>query len=316
MRILFLSNRNTCLTKLNNERYWSCKVLSKHVEVKFWGLNWDGYNPNVTVQENIDTLPDKYDLAIAYKPLEMKKFKDINIPKVLRYNEMYDIKWTLKEIRESGAQLVICHHLNDCELYQRHAPAHLPDVKFVYVGHCADPTVFKNYNLPKEYDILLLGAISPRYPLRQKFLKLLPYLKQKYKCHHHLHPGYELKDSYTKRYLKEMAIVINKSRIALTDTGLPRTRYGKYVEIPMCGTSALCGDLPDDKADDYSYIIEVTNSMSLREIMDKISYYLDNEDKRLEKVQKGIEFAKKYTWEHYVERLLKVFREFLQVKNL
>ena len=163
---------------MSRVRFHGIKALSKLVEVKYWGLNWAGYNSKLTVQENMDTLPDEYDMAIAYKPLELKNFKDINIPKVLRYNEMYDVKWTMKEIRESGAQLVICHHLNDCELYQRHAPAHLPDVKFVYVGHCADPTVFKNYNLPKEYDILLLCAISPRYPLRQKFLKYTDYLKQ------------------------------------------------------------------------------------------------------------------------------------------
>ena len=104
-------------------------------------------------------------------------------------------------------------------------------------------------------------------------------LKKKYKCHQHPHPGYDLKDAHTDRYLKEMAIAINKARITLTDTGLPRSRYGKYIEIPMCGTSAICGDLPDDKADDYSYVIEVTNSMTAQEIFNKICYYLDNEDK-------------------------------------
>ena len=107
-----------------------------------------------------------------------------------------------------------------------------------------------------------------------------------------------------------MSIAINKARITLTDTGLPRSRYGKYIEIPMCGTSAICGDLPDDKADDYSYVIEVTNSMTEKEIFNKISYYLDNEDERLEKVQKGIDFAKNYTQEHYAERLLKELQNF------
>ena len=80
----------------------------------------------------------------------------------------------------------------------------------------------------------------------------------------------------------------------------------------MCETAAICGDLPNDKADDYSYVIEVTNKMSPNEIINVISYYLDNEDKRLEKVQKGIEFADNYTQEHYAERLLKEIKEFLQ----
>jgi hypothetical protein len=79
----------------------------------------------------------------------------------------------------------------------------------------------------------------------------------------------------------------------------------------MCGTSAICGDLPDDKADDYSFVIEVTNSMTDKEILDKISYYLKNEDKRLEKVKKGIDFANNYTQENYAERLLKEITEYL-----
>ena len=308
MKILFLVNKQTYHTKMSRVRFHGIGALEKIATVKYWGLNWENYNPKLTVQQNLDNMQDKFDICIAYKPLELKNFKDINIPKCIRYNEMYNINWTLKEIKESGSQLVICHHLNDCEQYQK---MNIPNVKFVYIGHCAEKTIFKNYNTPKEYDVLIAGCISSHYPLRNKFLRLLPQLKKKYKCHQHPHPGYDLNDAHTDRYLKEMAIAINKARITLTDTGLPRSRYGKYIEIPMCGTSAICGDLPDDKADDYSYVIEVTNSMTAQEIFDKISYYLDNEDKRLEKVQKGIEFASNYTQEHYAERLMKEIKLFL-----
>lgn len=308
MKILFLVNKNTYDTKMSRVRFHGIRALEKLADVKYWGLNWANYDANITLQENLDNMQNKFDICIAYKPLELKNFKDINIPKCIRYNEMYNIEWTLKEIKESGSQLVICHHLNDCEQYQK---MNIPNIKFVYVGHCAEKSIFKNYNLKKEHDILIAGCISSHYPLRNKFLRLLPYLKQNYKCHQHPHPGYDLTDAHTDRYLKEMAVAINKARITLTDTGLPRSRYGKYIEIPMCGTSAICGDLPDDKADDYSYVIEVTNSMTAQEIFDKISYYLDNEDKRLEKVKKGIEFASNYTQEHYAERLLKEINEFL-----
>jgi len=307
MKILFLVNKQTYHTKMSRVRFHGIRALEKIATVKYWGLNWENYNPKLTVQQNLDNMQDKFDICIAYKPLELKNFKDINIPKCIRYNEMYNINWTLKEIKESGSQLVICHHLNDCEQYQK---MNIPNVKFVYIGHCAEKTIFKNYNTPKEYDILIAGCISSHYPLRNKFLRLLPQLKKKYKCHQHPHPGYDLNDAHTDRYLKEMAIAINKAKITLTDTGLPRSRYGKYIEIPMCGTSAICGDLPDDKADDYSYVIEVTNSMTAQEMFDKICYYLDNEDKRLEKVQKGIEFASNYTQEHYAEKLLKEIKEF------
>ena len=47
----------------------------------------------------------------------------------------------------------------------------IPNIKFVYIGHCAEKTIFKNYNIPKEYDILVAGCISTHYPLRNKFLQ-------------------------------------------------------------------------------------------------------------------------------------------------
>ena len=337
MKILFFVNRKTYLTKMSRVRFHGIKALSKLVEVKYWGLGWDGYNSKLTVQENIDRLEkadrllasayqkpvNKYDVAIVYKPLEMKNFKDINIPKCIRYNEMYDVKWTMKEIRESGAQLVICHHFND---YKKYSNMNLSNdfshVKFVYIGHSAEKTIFKNYNIPKEYDILLGGIISPyHYPLRCKFLKLMDDIAKlsaaeipafkKIKVHQHRHPGYKLNDAHTDRYLKEYANKINKSKIVLACCSKWGYRLGKYIEIPMCGTAAICGDLPNDKVDNYDHVIEVTNSMTLPELFNKINYYLENEDKRLEKVKKGIEFAKNYTQEHYAKKLLKEIEEFL-----
>lgn len=308
MNILYLVKKNTYLTKMSRVRFHGMEALKEIANVHFSGIGWDDYNNNKTVQENIDAMGKKFDIVIAYKPLDLKEFKNVNIPKCIRYNEMYNIQWTLREIKESGAQLVICHHLNDCLQYRSFK---IKNVKFVYVGHCAKQSLFKNYNLDMKYDILIAGFISPHYPLRNRFIKLLPKLREKFKVHRHPHPGYDLKDASTDRYLLEMACAINKSRITLTDTGLPRSRYGKYIEIPMCETSALCGDLPDDNADDYGFVIEVNNNMSDQQIIDKISYYLENEDKRLQKVEKGKIFASNYTQKHYAKRLLEKIESFL-----
>lgn len=308
MKILFLVNKFTYMTKMSRVRFHGIEALKKIATLRMWGLNWNNYNSNGTVQQNLDNMKEKFDIVIAYKPLELKNFKDIKPVKCTRYNEMYDVNWTLKEIKESGSQLVICHHLNDCEQYQK---MNIPDVKFVYVGHCAEKTIFKNYNMDYKYDITIAGCLSEHYPLRNRFLRLLPTLEKKYKCHKHPHPGYDLRDAYTNKYMIDMAKVINQTKIVLTDTGKPRSRYGKYMEIPMCGRAALCGDLPDDNADDYNYVIEVTNDMTDHEILNKISYYLDNEDKRMEKVNKGLKFASNYTQQHYAERLLKEIESFL-----
>lgn len=307
MKILYLVKKQTYVTKMSRVRFHGIKALEKLVEVKYSGPGWSDYDNNLTVQQNIDKMGEEFAAVIVYKPLEMKDFRSVKALKIIRYNEMYDVNWTLKEITESGSELVICHHLNDCEKYLQ---GNLPGLKFVYIGHCAEKTIFKDYGSDYEYDIAIAGRISHHYPLRNKFIRLLDRLKQKYRCYQHPHPGYDLEDAHTDRYLIEMAKVIDKSKIVLTDTGLPRSRYGKYIEIPMVGKAALCGDLPNDNADDYSYVIEVTNEMSDDEIVNKIEEYLENEDKRLEKVKKGIEFSSNYTQEHYAYRLLSAILEY------
>ena len=52
--------------------------------------------------------------------------------------------------------------------------------------------------------------------------------------------------------------------------------------------------------------------MTDQQIIDKISYYLDNEEERLKKVNKGIQFSNNYTQVHYAERLLHEIEEFLK----
>ena len=118
MKLLFLVNKTLYNTKMSRVRFHGINALSKKTSVAIWGRGWKGYDNNLTVQQNLDK-KDKYDAVIAYKPLELKDFKNIKPLKCLRYNEMYNVDWTLKEIRESGAQLVICHHMNNYEQYRK-----------------------------------------------------------------------------------------------------------------------------------------------------------------------------------------------------
>tara|TARA_B110001450_G_C17652874_1_gene494013 strand:+ start:693 stop:2384 length:1692 start_codon:yes stop_codon:yes gene_type:complete len=332
MKIIYLVDKKILTTKMSRVRFHGINALSKLADVTYWGINWPNYDNTISVQENLDTLDETFDLAIAYKPLDLVKFKDINIPRCIRYNEMWDIDWTLKEIKESGSQLVICHHLNDCRRYQAMG---IENVQFVYIGHGAEKTIFKDYKQEKTIDILFVGYVDVvHYPLRCRFVNMFWDIKDignghwsllqkskensiisdKYSIVFHPHPEYRHDDAFTNKYAIEYAKIINKSKIVISCTSKHKYRLGKYVEIPMCNT-AIVGDVPDDGADDYSFVIKVDNSMSNKEIAEKISYYLDNEDKRLEKVKKGNEFAANNTQEHYAKKLLTNITSFLETKN-
>ena len=64
--------------------------------------------------------------------------------------------------------MIICHHLNDYEKYKK---MNISNIKFVYVGHGAEETIFKDYGSKKIYDLMLAGAVNSCYPLRQRLKK-------------------------------------------------------------------------------------------------------------------------------------------------
>jgi hypothetical protein len=307
LNILYLINYNYYVRKMSRVRFHSIQALENESNLMWWGPNFEGYDNNKTVSENLELLENKPDIIITYKPLEMKGMKDVKIPICLRYNEMYDFEWTSREINESGATLIICHHENDMEPYINH---YRDKVKFVHIPHCAEKTVFYKNNTEKDIDILLGGAtkvhmkLGQHYPLRDRLENLIPQLSSKYKIYRHPHPGYDVNDAHTDRYAKEFAQIIRRSKIALTDSGAPNSRFAKYIEIPSCGTT-LAGDIPGQDQEEFKkFVIELNMSMTDKEILDKLDYFIKNNEERNDLANKGYEWSKKYSQEYYAQKLV------------
>ena len=322
LKILYFCNKRAYDTKMSRVRFHGMRTIGKSAEVIWSGLGWPNYDSSKTAQENIDKIFEekpKPDVVVAYKPLELNGFCDINIPKCIRYNEMFDTQWTKKEIVESKPNLIVCHHKNDMLQYQeifKNYAGH--PTKFVYVAHCAEKMIYKDYKMPKKWDVLLAGAVYTKsllgdhYPLRIRFAeKIMPRLSEKYNCHILRHPGGNLYDATSDRNSFEYAQTLNSAKICLTCSGRPRSRFGKYSEIPMCA-SALAADLPDEDHEFFKkFMITLNNNMTDDEMVDKITYYLENEEEREKIIQKGLELNKEYTQEKYAERFLKEIKEFL-----
>ena len=317
LNIVYLINYEYYIRKMSRVRFHSISALENECNLMWWGPNFEGYDSNKTVKENIKLLEDKPDLIITYKPLEMKGMKDVGIPVCLRYNEMYDFNWTSKEINESGATLIICHHENDMEPYLKH----YNNLKFIHIPHCAEKSIYKPNNLNKDIDILLGGAtnvhmkLGQHYPLRDRLEKLMFKLSDKYKIYRHPHPGYDVNDAHTDRYAKEFAEIIGRSKIALTDSGAPNSRFAKYIEIPSCGT-ALAADIPGQNQQDFKeFLIEINMSMSDEEILNKLIFYLENNKERDQLANKGLEWSNKYSQEYYAKELINHINIFLNERN-
>lgn len=303
MKIAYLCDKEHYLKKMSRVRFHSMEAIEKMSTFLWSGPNWENWDNNKTVDENLEINNFSPDLIVGYKPLEIKGFADSKFIKCLRYNEMYDDDWTRKEINQSAADIVVCHHKNDWEDW-KDRKFHKP-VNFINIPHCAERTVFKDYKLPKIHDVLLVGAINvttkfgQHYPLRQKMLEVLAEMSDDYKVGVYQHPGYILGDAHKNTYAIDFAKAINSAKICVTCSGMPKSRFGKYVEIPACRT-AIAADIPNEEQETFKkFVIEINTEDDNKTIIENLKKYLDN-PKELEKVSyRGWMLMQKYTQDWY-----------------
>jgi hypothetical protein len=312
MRFLWIIDRHTYNTKMSRVRFHGMDALKRQpgVWLKVTGPKWPDFNIKTVIQDN------NPDFIIWYKPLDMRGWEHIansNVPTILRYNEMWDNKWTTKEITKTKTKIVVCHHKNDIPKYG-HIKARL-----YHNPHCAEKEIFKDYGLPKKYDILLVGVMSQEiYPLRELFKReIFPRLQRlNYKCKILKHPGYRVK--HIGHQVKHYAKLINQAKIACTCASIYHYALAKYAEIPLCNT-LLCGDLPGERQEWYrKWMLHVDRDIN--NIMERITKYLKNPEKLKAKTKLGRELnlkelgrelnLKDRTQEHYAQRMIEICNDF------
>jgi hypothetical protein len=310
-RIVYCCNMEYFIKKMSRIRFWAIIELAKHPNIAmfFTGKGWANYIPTKNINHQIRCFQPNF--IIWYKPFEFN-IKNIEIPKCIRYNEMWDEKWTQKEINESCSNLIICHHLNDWEKYIKLYENSI-NKKFIYLPHHANPEIFYNQYLEKDIDILIAGVIKEKnYPLKYRLSNLVKKYLQKYNIYILQHPGYNIIDAYTDNIQKEFAYYINRSKLVISCTSSYNYRLGKYVEIPMCG-GVIVGDIPYEEQDDFrKFIVEVNMSMTDDEIIDKIKNTLENQELLLKYSLIGEAWAQKYTTKKYSDNF---YNQLVSYKN-
>ena len=317
MKILYLINKDYYDFRMDRNRWHSIDAIAKITDLIYSGVNWPNYDNSSSVAQNIESLYGKGnrpDLIIAYKPLEMPGISDIDIPKCIRYNEMYREQNVYADIINGKMDIVICHHKNDLMKYS----SHYPGVQFYNVSHCAEATIYKDYGLPKRWDVMFCGAVtSSAYPFRLRLLNLTKRrLNGKVRTLILSHPSVGIKRRlhWTKiqgPILDRWAKIVNQSKICLTCSSRWKYRLSKYAEIPMC-RSLLAGDFPDEDPDFWpQFMLELNPEDSDDELEEKILYYVKNDEDREALATRGMELAREYTQEKYAERFVKCVEEYL-----
>ena len=118
--------------------------------------------------------------------------------------------------------------------------------KVVWIPHSASPDFMLPYNPSPENSVLLSGAITRHYPLRQQMMKL--YRQRSYSISYHHHPGYYCGYDYgTNQDVGHgYATKLNRYRAAFTDSLIYNYVVAKHFEIPATGALLLAENTVSD----------------------------------------------------------------------
>lgn len=156
----------------------------------------------------------------------------------------------------------------------------LPNLEIIHAPHHIDETKFKNWELEKEFDIFIFGNCrGNRYPFRNRILKILESLKEKYKiCFWN--------DLMSRNYFKfnkkisneNLSKQINKSWLTVCTRSYADALLGKYMETSM-SSSCVLGNMATDGLkiwkDNY---VKLEDDMSDEKIVSIIESALENKD--------------------------------------
>lgn len=176
-----------------------------------------------------------------------------------------------------------------------------------------NPTMFKDYGLKKEIDMLMMGAISHwAYPLREKILNTM---QGSPGFVYHPHPGYR---DFTEAEAKQVwvgekyAREINRAKLFFTDGGIFGYPVLKHYEILACKTLLLAPatrELRDLGFEPGVHFVEIEED----NFLEKANYYLSHEEERITIAEAGYQMVhQRHTVEVRVREFVQMVADIIQ----
>ena len=236
-------------------------------------------------------------------PLDLNRVK---VPKILWINDFWHCTRTewRKIITENGFSAVFstyCPPFTSKETFDIFFDSDIQkQISFYPLPGAIDPTLFKDYRLPKEFDVTLLGALDEDfYPLRTYFHRTL-HKQVGIRYFNKPHPGYAYynqKSNSNDLAGEKYAQAINRSRIFLSCTGKYKIPFIKLYEVLASRTLLMCdrpmGAEKIGLVDGETYVeVDRVN------FLEKIRYYLRRPDEIKRIADNGYRlFLKRHTTE-------------------
>lgn len=204
-----------------------------------------------------------------------------------------------------------CHHIVDYLKKYYELPVY-------YIGEAFNPQ--KNYPIfsdEAEYktDLVFVGTIhSHRYPIIEKLISLNKYNIKIYgtKPAFYLPQNEEVLKCFTGRYVtyEERAKIFRNAKINLNTLHMGEVRgvNVRLFEIAGAGGFQLAS-YKDEIKEFFEIGKEIDTFSSFKELVEKIDFYLENDELRKKIAKAGYQHAKNnYTYENRLEEILKIIK--------
>lgn len=282
MNLLYLVPKRVHESKMSRVRFDQIEAISKQMIVHISGPGWSDWDESRSTTDNVANIRvgdgGLADVVLAY---EVDGFAGSIIPVMTSYNEAYRIDRVERYVQENKLRGVVFHHANDLTRFP-HWDAQ--GIKRFHIHHCANENVYKDYELPKDIDVLVAGNLSrDYYPFRVRLRDLAWRVLRKrgYNVVVLKHPGYHLPAPEGTVIREDFARMINRSKLVITCSMRYKYALGKYAEIGLCRSLALA-DVPDERQEHFQQTVRVVEPWMLDEdILRSAEEILDNEELRV-----------------------------------
>ena len=300
MRILLLNPNQ--IRRYNWGHQLFKNEFAKHHSVVYYGKGFTGFDSELTVPQILGKLSKHKKRHKSYKPFDIiltydmkysESFKGLgeikDIPKVhiqvdyktksdipLRKNRGFSFHKNLdKYFRRDKFDLIFAFVTGIVESLKTNL-----EMERVYLlPFCVDINKYKNLGLEKDIDVMAVFS-TPwfSFPTRREVQLLVEKLDIK---------------SFTKRVVQDKYIeTINRSKMFVHSNSIYGYLNMKYSEVLACGTLFLTDkpkDLEEEGFVDGKHLVLYDN---LKDLEDKIGYYLEHDKERIQIAQQGMEFVR------------------------
>jgi len=261
--------------------------LGKHAEVIYYGKGYKNYDPDLTAPQILSQY-NNVDLVMTYGLRYSLVFEDIDKLNTKTTHIIIDLfpphpagyKGGMKKYKP-----FLEKNKYDFVFYrQRCQSEYLKEIGYnspaYWLPFSVDTKIYRKMNIPKIHDVLTSASTRVDvYPNRKKVNSLVKEMGLKAVTGRVVH----------QKYIK----AINQSKICIISTNVFNSPNMKFTEFMSCGTFVL-SDKPSDMKylgfKDGEHFIIYKNLKDLRE---KIRYYLKNEKEREGIAKNGMKFVRK-----------------------